>query len=62
MSHIPENQELEEVRTELIKNLKNFRERSENRLMDSSWNTTHKIRLKDISDKMFDLQITLNEL
>ena len=63
MGYTPENQEIEKVTEELITNLKEFREIAENRLMNTtSWNVTHRLKLKSISDKMFDLQIELNEL
>jgi hypothetical protein len=63
MSYAPENQELDKVTEELKVNLKDYRERAENRIMDTStWNTTHRLKLKSIIDKMFELQIDLNEL
>jgi hypothetical protein len=59
-----QNQELHNITEKLLCNLKNFRENAENRIMDqgSNWTPTHRLRLKSISDKMFDLQIELNEL
>jgi len=63
MSYTPENQELDKVTEDLKVNLKDYRERAENRIMDtSSWNTTHRLKLKSIIEKMFYLQIELNEL
>ena len=63
MSYTPENQELDKVTEDLKTNLKDYRERAENRIMDTSaWNTTHRLKLKSIIDKMFELQIELNEL
>ena len=63
MSYTPENQELDKVTEDLKANLKDYRERAENRIMDTSaWNTTHRLKLKYIIDKMFELQIELNEL
>jgi len=63
MSYTPENQELDKVTEDLKINLKKFRERAENRIMStSSWNTVHRLKLKSIIDKMFELQIELNEL
>ncbi len=63
MSYTPENQELDKVTEDLIANLKDYRQRAENRIMNtSSWNTTHRLRLKSIVGKMFELQIELKEL
>ena len=63
MSYTPENQELDKITEDLKANLKDYRERAEHRIMDtSSWNTTHRLKLKSIIDKMFELQIELNEL
>lgn len=63
MSLTPENQELDKVTEDLQANLKDFRERAENRIMDTSvWNTAHRLKLKSIIDKMFELQIELNDI
>ena len=60
---IPQNQELDNITEKLLCNLKNFRENAENRIMDQdSWTVGHRLSLKSISDKMFDLQIELNGL
>ena len=63
MSYTIENQEIKEVTNKLKENFKDFRERAENRIMDTnSWNTIHRLKLKSLVDKMFGLQIELNEL
>jgi hypothetical protein len=62
MSYTPENQKIERVTEELKTNFKEFREIAENRLMDkTSWSTLHRLKLKEISDKMYDLQLELND-
>tara|TARA_R110000850_G_scaffold136375_1_gene257498 strand:- start:22 stop:213 length:192 start_codon:yes stop_codon:yes gene_type:complete len=62
MSYTPENQKIERVTEELKTNFKEFRKIAENRLMDkTSWNITHRMWLKEISDKMYSLQIELNK-
>jgi hypothetical protein len=63
MAYTPENQELDKVSEDLKALLKDYREHAENRIMDTSrWNLTHRLKLKSIVDKMFELQIELNEL
>jgi hypothetical protein len=63
MSYTPEHQDLEKVTSELLSSLKEYRERAENRIMDpSNWNITHRLKLKSISNKIFELQIELSEL
>jgi len=63
MSYTAENQQIDEVTESLMANLKEFREKAENRIMDTTeWNLTHRLKLKAIIDKMFDLQIELNDL
>ena len=58
-----ENQNLDKITEDIIANLKEYRERAENRIMDSStWSRTHRLELKTIVDKMIELQIMLNEL
>lgn len=60
---IPENEKLDGIKEELMSNLKEFRERAENRVMDKSgWNTVYRIKLKALMNKMLDLQVELNEL
>tara|TARA_R110000737_G_C14163017_1_gene409884 strand:+ start:197 stop:388 length:192 start_codon:yes stop_codon:yes gene_type:complete len=62
MSYTPENQRIERVTEELKTNFKEFRKIAENRLMDKiSWSTLHRLKLKEISDKMYDLQLELND-
>lgn len=63
MNLINENQELKEITEELMSNMKEYRVRAENRIMDTStWDITHRLKLKSIADKMFELQIAMNEL
>lgn len=63
MSYTAENQKLEVVTENLQGNLSEFREKAENRIMDiTSWDVTHRLKLKSIVEKMFELQIELNEL
>tara|TARA_R110000850_G_scaffold209270_1_gene335297 strand:- start:584 stop:775 length:192 start_codon:yes stop_codon:yes gene_type:complete len=62
MSYTPENQKIEKLTEELKTNFKEFREIAENRLMDTtSWSVLHRLKLKEISDKMYDLQLELND-
>lgn len=61
MSFTPENQQLNTE--ELISEIKKFREAAENRLMaKNEWVESHRLKLKNISDKLFNIQIDLNEL
>jgi len=57
-----EDQDLDLVIADLKQNLSDFRGRAENRIMSNDWNTTHKLELKSLIDKMFQLQIDLNDL
>ena len=61
MSHIPEEQEIEFVKEELIKNIKQFREIAEARIMDNkTWSTRHLNELTLLSEELFKIQIELN--
>mgnify|MGYP003666609631 CR=1 FL=1 len=63
MSYTNKNQELDKVTEDLIASLKEYRRIAENKIMDTSrWNITHRLRLKYIVDRMFELQIKLKEL
>ena len=63
MSYTEENQRLEDVTTDLKGNLKDFRERAENRIMNTDeWDVEHRLKLKQLVDTMFDLQIKLHNL
>lgn len=63
MSYTSEDQDLDKVTIDLQNNLKEYRERAENRVMDTAtWSTAHRQKLKYIIDKMFKLQIDLNEI
>ena len=47
----------------LLKEIQVFREKAEGRIMDtSSWSTLHRLKLKSLVDKAFELQIELNEV
>ena len=63
MSYTEENQRLEGVTKDLKGNLKDFRERAENRIMNTDeWDVEHRLKLKQLVDTMFDLQIKLHNL
>ena len=63
MSYAPDNEQIEDVKERLIKDLKEFRDKSENIIMNvDSYVSSYRDDLRKISMQMFDLQIQLNEI
>lgn len=62
MGYTSENQKIDAITETLKVNLKEYREIAERRLMSNDWNVTYKLKLRAIVEKMFDLQLELNEL
>jgi len=63
MSYTPENEQLDEIEEQLLDNLKEYKERAENRILNAGdWNQAHRLKLRSIVNKIFELQIAIHEL
>jgi hypothetical protein len=63
MSYTKDSEILEPTIEELITNIKNFRSISEKRIMNTQdWGGDYRLKLKNISDKLYNIQIELNNL